>query len=102
MNLEKYNLGKRQTQVIFDLLGKLFEANNNPLSTYRFDAIEVRVDEYKDVYVVYFAHGLDGGVPLSEVVYWKIDKDGNKVDIKSKYNDVTALANYIAKLELIK
>jgi hypothetical protein len=102
MNLEKYNLGQRQMRVTYDLLKRLYDANQDPISTYKFDAIKVYIDEQKDIYISYFSHGLDGGVPLSEIVYWKIDANGDKVDIKQKYNDETALIRYIMSIDEIK
>ena len=102
MNLDKYNLGQRQAREIYELLKRLYDANSDPLSTYKFDAIKAYIDEQKNVYITYFAHGLDGGVPLSETVYWKIDANGVKEDIKKKYNDETALIRYILSIDQIK
>ena len=99
--LDEHGFTQPQLETVFDLLSSLNTYMNTPTESGRVEALQVFKDRKGNFYSSYFFHGVRGGERVSQTEYFQIDREGNKIDLSTVYNQKSDIAHKLTNIRFI-
>jgi hypothetical protein len=95
-----HNFTGPQLLKIHDVLQYIGECNGIG-SDCKVDGIEMFKDKHNSFFVSYAFHSVGERGPKSSLQYFEIDTEGNKIDLKERYENVSDIVTKLSRLDKI-
>ena len=97
----KHDFTGQQLLKIHDILQYIGECNGIG-SNCKVDGIQMFKDKQNNFYISYAFHSIEERGPKSTLEYFQVDTEGNKIDLKQRYENVSDIVTKLARLDEIK